>query len=439
MTSDTVKSPSACVALVGGTLIDGTGSSPVDDATVVFFDGRISDAGPADTTEVPPGAETIDVAGMTVIPGLMDTHIHLKMGLDDPWKVKDLRVPVDLDMPLTLIGIKGLARAQLALGMGFTTLRDAGDIGHLGVSLRDSIASGLVEGPRILACGENFSATGGTTDFLPDWIVRRDVPPRVFDGVTELRRAVRTLAKNRVDWIKFIATGTLGPTALEQEYSDEEIAAIVDESHARGKPVAAHACFGKGANALARAGVDSIEHGCALDEETLALMLERDIFLVPTLSLFASIVRDGVELDLPARVIEAAKVKLDEHVASFQRALAAGVSLAAGSDIGSPACAHGRSARELSLMVEFGMSPLQAIRTATRESARLLRIDDLVGTLTAGRRADLVVVDGDPVADIRVLEDERRIALVVRDGRIVRDRRPDRVADRAVGRLGTSV
>lgn len=422
MTSAGVEAAGA-VALHGATLVDGNGGPAVEDAVVVWQRGRILAAGAAASTPIPVDAESLDVSGMTVIPGLMDTHIHLKMGLDDPWKVKALKVPIDLDLPLAQIGIKGFARARQALHMGFTTLRDVGDIGHLGVSLRDLVAAGVVEGPRIVACGENFSATGGTTDFLPDWLSRNDVPSRIADGEDELRRIVRSLVKNRVDWIKFIATGTIGPGAIPQEYTDREIEVIVEEAHARGKPVCAHACYEQGARALAGAGVDSIEHGCELAPDIVELMHQRDIYLVPTLYLFHAIVEDGAELGIPAPLVELARAKLETHVTSFQQAHAAGVRIAAGSDIGSPACGHGTSARELTLLVEYGMTPLEAITAATKVSAQMLRLDHELGTVEAGRLADLVVVDGDPLADIRVLEDARRIAVVVKDGAIQIDRR----------------
>lgn len=410
------------IALTGAQLIDGEGGAPVPESVVLLDGARIVGAGPAGSVPIPEGTARIDVSGKTILPGLMDTHIHLKMGLDDPWKVKALKVPIDLDMPLTLIGIKGFARARQALQMGFTTLRDVGDTGHLGVSLRDSIDAGLIEGPRIVACGENFSATGGTTDFLPDWISRNDVPSRIADGPDELRRMVRSLVKNRVDWVKFIATGTIGPTAIAQEYTDEEIAVIVEESHDRGKPVCAHACYEQGAHALARAGVDSIEHGCELNDEIVQLMLDKGIFLVPTLYLFHAIVEDGAALGIPAALVELARVKLEKHVASFQLALQASVQIACGTDIGSPACAHGTSARELALMVQFGMSPMQSIVAATKTSARMLGRESDLGSLTEGKLADLVVVAGDPLHDIGVLESAERIELVFKDGAIVADR-----------------
>ena len=417
------RSP-AEIAFVGGRLIDGNGGPPIEDSVVVLRGAAIMAAGPAVSNPIAPTTRRIDVTGKTVMPGLMDMHIHLKMGLDDTWKVKAMKVPVDLDMPLTLIGIKGFARARQALEMGFTTLRDVGDIGHLAVSLRDAIDTGLVEGPRIVACGENFSATGGTTDFLPDWLSRNDVPKRIIDGPDEIRRYIRSLAKNRVDWVKFIATGTLGPTAVAQEYSDDEIAAIVREARARGKPVCAHACYAEGALAVAKAGVDSLEHGCRLTDEIVEVMLEKGTFLVPTLSLFHSIVADGHELGIPTATIEMAREQLDAHVKSFALALEAGVEIASGSDIGSPGCAHGRSAHELTLLVEFGMTPLQAITAATKTSARMLGRDDL-GTLAEGKLADLVIVDGDPLTEIAILEDAARIELVMKNGEICFDRRPE--------------
>ena len=402
--------------LKNGRIIDGTGAAPFSGTIRIGSEGRIDSVGAADNAPEPPGARVIDLKGRTVLPGLMDLHIHFKMGTDDTWKVKASKVPVDLDMPLTMVGIRGFSRARLALRCGFTTVRDVGDTNNLAASLRASIGAGYVEGPRIFACGEAITMTGGTIDFFPDWLIRTDAVTRKADGAAEIRKAVRSVVKNGADWVKFIATGTMGPDAAPQEFTDEEIAVIVEEAHRRGKSVCAHACYAQGALAIVKAGVQSVEHGCELTDQIVDLMCEKRTFLVPTLSLFDSMVTFADEFQLPGAIVDIAKRKLDSHIQSFQLALKAGVPIANGSDIGSPACAHGRGARELTLLVRYGMSPMQAIQTATQMSARLLGSENDLGSLQVGKMADLIIVDGDPLEKIGILENPQAIAGVMKGG-----------------------
>ena len=402
-------------------LIDGTGASPVERATVIVRGETIEAAGPADRVPVPEGAAIHRLAGATVLPGLIDLHVHLRSGASDRLRLGAGAVPSHLDMALPLIGIKGYARARRALRMGITTLRDVGDVGHLGVSLRDAIEDGIVEGPRIVACGQNLTATGGAADYIPDWLERVDVEGRVTDSVDGVRKAVRRQIKNRVDWIKFFATGTFGDGG-EQDFTDEEIQAMVDEAHARGRKVCAHCCFARGTRTAVRAGVDSVEHGSDLTDEIAGAMAERGTVLVPTISVFHGIAHEGREAGLADSLVETGKSILDRHVRSFRTAMAAGVTIAMGSDCGNAVTPHGTNARELALMVRYGMKPMDAILASTRTAAALLNRNDSLGTVEPGKLADLIVVDGDPLDDIAVLQDPARILLVLRSGAIHADR-----------------
>jgi imidazolonepropionase-like amidohydrolase len=402
------------VVLSGARIVDGLGGPPVEDACVVLRNNKIHAILKNEQVEGE-GFRRIDASGKTILPGLMDMHIHLRMGPDDSWKMGPMKVPVHLDLPLTSIGIRGFSRARQALHAGFTTIRDVGCVGNLGQSLRDAIDGGIVEGPRIVACGTNFGATGGTTDYIPDWLKRTDVDGRLIDGVDEIRRMVRSLVKNRVDWVKFFATGTYGAKSITQEYTDQEIAAIMEEAHARGKPVCAHACYAKGTLAIVKAGIDSVEHGSDLTDEIIELMLEKGTYLVPTMYVFHANAYDGEAYGMPSELIAIARAKCEDHVLSYQKALKAGVKMVAGSDIGAPVCPHGTSAREISLLVKYGMSPMEAIVAATRTAAQMIKRDDL-GTLEVGKLADLVVVDGNPLEDITILENPDRISIVMKDG-----------------------
>lgn len=303
--------------------------------------------------------------------------------------------------------------------MGFTTLRDVGDVGDVAVSLRDAINTGIVAGPRILASGPNFTATGGSGDYMPDWLTRTDVETRVIDGVEGVRKAVRRNVKHKTDWIKFFATGTFGDGG-DQDFTDEEMSAICDEAHRKGKYVCAHACFEKGTLAAVNAGVDTIEHGSRLDQEIIDAMLERGTVLVPTIYIFQAIVDDGPAQGMRPSAVAAAKATLERHVESFRNAREAGVPIAMGSDCGNAVTPHGANAIELELMVRYGMTEMEAISSATSGAAAALRISDETGTIEPGKSADIIVVNGDPLADIAILKDRNKIEMVMKEGAIFR-------------------
>ena len=382
------------IALTGARLIDGTGGPPQDGVTVVVEDGRITAVGDAPP---PPDAETIDLAGRTLLPGLIDAHVHLS-SLDR-----------SLGPALHPYGLVQAARGML--DGGITTVRDLGSFGRSLFDLRDAVGRGLVAGPRLVLCGQIVAATspGGRT--FPGMY-------READGPVEMRKAVREQIRQGADFIKVMSTGAL--TVVDEDVRPtqmipEEMDAIVDEAHRLGFTVASHAEGADGIRLSVDAGVDTVEHGEMGHQvpDVLATMAERGIVLVPTLCVFDAVADvDGPFLpwmrERALRLREASRK-------TMTAALAAGVPMAMGADAGP----HGENARELVLMVEAGMSAGEGIVAATSTAARVCGLADEVGTVAVGRRADLLVVDGDPLADVRVLADRERIWLVLQDGKRV--------------------
>ena len=411
------QSAQEITALVGGTLIDGTGAAPAP-GSVVLIKGQIIDAvGPRKVTDLPPGCRLIDVSHKTVMPGMMDLHVHLCMGEED-LVVPRGGLPPGVDQPLAMLGIKAFARARRSLEMGFTTLRDVGDFGYMSVALRDAVEAGLVEGPRILSSGQLLTTTGGHADFMPLWLNRNDDAINVADGVDGVLKAVRRQIKMRTDWIKFFATGGIMDPEDKQEFNDQELAAMIGEAHDKEKLVCAHCMHAQGTLAAVKAGVDTVEHGSELTQEIVELMVEKDTFLVPTLYAQLAVVNEGAAFGLPKEYVERFKPMTERGLKSFELAWGAGVKVALGTDIGYNMVYHGTSARELEFLVQQGLSPMEAIVTATRSSAVALRLNDKIGTIEPGKLADVVVVDGDPLAEVRVLQQKENISLVMKEGAI---------------------
>ena len=409
------------VALVRGRLIDGTGKGPADNMTVLVVDGRIAATGPDGSITLPEDCQVFDVARKTVMPSLIDLHVHLRLG-DRDTVIPGTALGAGLDEPWPFIGIKSLAYAQRTLDMGFTTLRDVGDMGNVAVSVRNAINAGIVQGPRIFACGQWLTATGGHVDLMPTWLQRTDEVTNVADGVDGVVKAVRRQCKMKTDWVKFYASGGVMDPEDRQEFSSEEMVALVNEAHSKGKYVAAHSIYPEGTRAALRAGVDSIEHGIHLDEEIVELMVKQGTYLVPTLGALPVLLEKGKAIGLPDWYTARMKPLIEAHRKSFRLALEAGVKIGLGTDAGFNAFLHGTNAVELQFLVAYGMSPMQALMAATSGAAAGLHMADKLGTVEPGKLADLLVVDGDPLQDITVLQREPKIALVIKDGRVCKDR-----------------
>ena len=400
--------------LKGGRLIDGSGAAPVDGATVVIRDNLIEAVTTRNQSDFPAEAEIIDVAGLTVLPGLIDCHDHManhKYDLAHRWR---------LDEPQSTRHLRTAAVLKQTLAAGYTTIRDAAG---LDVGFKRAIEEGLIDGPRLMLSLAIISPIGGIGDrvspsghtcFIPH---DPALPEGVCNGVDEVRRVVRTMVRAGADVIKCATTGGAssrsGHGPKDQAFDRDEMKALCDESHALGRKVMCHALGGAGLRIALEAGVDSIEHGCYLDEdpELIPLMAERGVFFVPTL-----LVYEYHSESKSPHVKERSRDLREHHLESIRRAMAKGVKVVAGTDAGGHG--HPMNAGELRCLVEAGLTPMQAIQAATGWAAECLGLEQELGTLEKGKRGDLVVVDGDPLADVKILQDPKRIKLVIKDGRV---------------------
>lgn len=406
------------IVLRGGTLIDGTGAPPLRDATIRIDDGRIESVAAGAGGPQPPGGEVLDVSGLTILPGLIDAHDHLashgyelakRWGLDEPASTRHLRTARVIEQ---------------TVAMGYTAVRDAGG---LDAGFRAAVEEGLIRGPRLLTAVAIISPIGGIGDRVSpsghECMVPQDpaLPRGVAHGVEDVRNVVRLMVRAGADVIKCATTGGASSRAghgpLDSAFTRDEMQALVDEAHALGRRVMCHALGGRGLHLALEVGVDSIEHGCYLDEdpELIPMMAERGIFFVPTLTVY-----EYHRVSKTPHVRERALALHEHHLESVRRALAAGVRIAAGTDAGGHG--HPVNAVELEHLVAAGLTPMQALQAATSVAAECLGLEREIGTVEKGKRADLVVVDGDPLADIRILQDPQRIRLVLRDGVVVAPR-----------------
>jgi imidazolonepropionase-like amidohydrolase len=405
--------------LIGATLIDGTGAPAQRDTAVLVSDGRVEAVGTRQGMARPHNAEIIDVAGMTLLPGLIDCHDHLadhSYALAHRWK---------LDEPQSTRHLRTATVMQKTLATGYTTVRDAAG---LDVGFKRAVEEGLLQGPRVLLAVNIISPIGGIGDRISPsghtCCVPADpsLPEGVANGVEGVRTVVRTMVRAGADVIKCATTGGAssrpGHGPKDSAFNPDEMKALVDEAHALGRRVMCHALGGPGLRTAIEAGVDSIEHGCYLDEdpELIPMMAEKGIFFVPTFTVY--VFHREVS---PPHVRARGRDLEPHHTESLHKALEAGVKIGAGTDAGGHM--HLINARELQCMVEVGMSPMQALQAATGWAAECLGIEPDVGTIQPGRLADLVAVDGDPLQDITVLQDLQRIKMVFKEGQLCVDRR----------------
>lgn len=398
-----------------GRLIDGTGGPVQENVLITIADGIIRDIQPnADN----PGGEVIDLSNLTVMPGMIDAHVHPLIYGDD-YQVNHLK---NSSAKKALIGLKVV---QEFLHHGWTTLRIAGDadVYYAHLDVRDAINEGLFLGPRIVGAGHYMSVTGGGGDinfFAPEHPVHPD--GLIVDGPDEVRKAVREEIKNGSDWIKLLVTGafmTSGDNPQNVHFSPKELQAAVEEANRRGVPVMAHAHSTEGIKQAVKAGVRSIEHGTFIDEEAVQMMIERGTYLVPTVYVGEYFLEEHEDSEALAKAVALHKKYNAESDANIRHAIEAGVKVGIGSDyVGMPVA---NCVREFAQMVRLGMTPMQAIEAGTRVNAELLMLDDEVGTIEVGKRADIIGIDGQPDTDISDLE---RVRFVMKDGTVIRQNKP---------------
>ena len=388
--------------LKAGCLIDGTGGSPRENVDVLFDEGRILAIGDRDTID-DTDAAVIPAFDKVVLPGLVDAHVHICFDAScDP--VFNVRHEPPPDMM-----IRGVCNARDMLHAGVTTIRTLGTPDDLDLHLRDGIRQGLIPGPRIVAAGRSLTVTGGHGHYY-----------RIeADGPAEMREATRLQIRSGVNVIKITVTGGIMTPRVRpgvSKFDLDEIRAVVHEAHKAGLKVAAHAENPEGVNDALAAGVDSIEHGYFMQNtEGLDRLVDTGAYLVPTLMAY-HLIADGLEQGVPPEAVEKAKAALEYNTVGFRSALDAGANVAMGSDAGTAFNDHGRSWREASFMVRHGMTPMAAIVAATRNGAELLGLGAQVGTVESDKIADLIVVDGDPLADIASLGN---VVCTIQGGRIV--------------------
>jgi len=402
----------------GGRVFDGTGAA-VAEADVAVVDGLIEEVGAGLD-----GDEQVDVSGATLLPGLFDTHVHVMFGHLDMWK--------HLQTPFSYRFYDAIKNLEATIRAGITTVRDAGGA-DLGV--KQAVEEGIVRGPRLQISltmlsqtgghGDGWMPSGGATDLFPDY---PGMPSQIVDGVEEARRKIRELVRAGADVIKIATSGgVLSPTDSPDQrgFAYDEIEMMVGEATAAGLWVMSHAQSTVGIKNAVRAGVRSIEHGIYIDEEAIELMLEHGAYLVPTLVAPVGVIRAAeAGVPIPDHVLSKATEVVEAHRDSFRRAAAAGVKIAMGTDAG--VIPHGENLLELDLMAANGMSPEDVLVATTKTAAELMGLERELGTIEPGKRADLVVVSGDPFDFVGYAG---RIERVYQDGRLVVDSTPDLVVE----------
>jgi imidazolonepropionase-like amidohydrolase len=408
------------IVLKAARLFDGKSDALVKPGIVVVTDGKIVAAGTS--AAIPAGAEVIDMGDATLLPGFIDAHTHLTFMYTEDYKQKELD---RLQKTIAERALDASVNARVTLMAGITTVRDVGSMDYLDVGLRNAIRNGKVPGPRMLVTVHALSATGGHCDFsqgFHEGLFGHESGPLegVVNGADQARYAVRLDHKYGADMIKVCATGGVLSSTDDvdtPQLTQEELNAIVDEAHALKRKTAAHAHGAEGAKRAIRAGIDSIEHGTFLDDEALDMMKQRGTYLVPTLMAVQGLQEQiDRKVDIPPAILVKAKTAIASLHQTFQRALAKGVKIGMGTDAG--VYPHGRNTEEFHQMVDLGMKPIDALKAGTSRDADLLGLSDKIGTLEAGKLADVVAVPGDPVENIRQTE---HVFFVMKEGVIYKN------------------
>ena len=405
-----------------GTLIDGTGAAPLTDAAVLVKDNHIQAVGKANSIHLPDAQTTeIDAKGGFILPGMIDTHVHVML--------EGVNIVRDMMTPFSMRFYNSVTYLRNTINAGITSVRDAGGAD---AGTKQAVESGMIVGPRLQISISVLTTTGGHGD---GWMLSGmeydlfmaypGFPECRVDGVEDCRRKVREVLRAGADVIKICSTGgVLSPTDHPEftQFSPEELEVIVREAaYRRGVKVMSHAQGAEGVKNAIRAGVHSIEHGIFLDNEAIELMLKHGTYLVPTLLAPLAVLEAGEKGGMPEYGIRKSREVIEIHSDSISRAHKAGVRIAMGTDAG--VMPHGTNLRELGLMNKIGMTPMQTIVSTTKTAAECLGWGDKVGTIEAGKLADIILLKTDPLKDIRSLENTDNIPLVMKDGKVVKDKR----------------
>ncbi|MET0135945.1 MAG: amidohydrolase family protein [Kibdelosporangium sp.] len=405
--------------LIGAMVVDGSGGDPVDRQPVLVEDGRIAQVG----GKVPAGAKVLDCGGMTLVPGLIDAHVHLGLS-------SDITASMTRQLSVAELAADMFANCAQTLDAGFTTVRD---VGGIDAGLAGVVASGKIPGPRILQCGPVLCQTGGHGYLAPEWEPSHhweahEIPglrslSKLCDGPEEMRKNAREAFRRGAGFLKLCVTG--GVVSFHDKLSDtqftvEEIRVAVEEAAARDTYVTVHAHNNAGIRNAIAAGARCVEHGSQIDEETAALMAEHDVAHVPTLAVVQGLLENAARTGLPAEIVERVGVADRGQVDAIRASRAAGVRIGSGSDLIGPKQDNRGDELVLRSKVE---DPMAALVSATRVNADILGIADQVGMIEAGMRADIVGFAGNPLDDPALFADRDRVVLVVQDGKVVKDRR----------------
>ena len=416
-----MKLAKGTLCITNGQAIIGDGTAPISDACVMAEDGRITFVGPRSAApslaHVPEGEiQRIDARGGTIMPGLVEAHFHPTY-----FNVAALE-DLDIKYPVEYVTLLAAANAKLALECGYTAARSGGSLFNIDVWLKKAIENDIVIGPRLSASGREICGVAGLMDWNPDYRkIGMEGLVLLINGPHEARAAVRKLVKDGVEWVKTYPTGDAAAPDVNDHHTlcmtFEEMHAVVGTAHNHGLKVTGHCRATEGIKNALRAGYDAIEHGTFMDQEALDMLLARDVPVVPALYFELMSVERGPEFGLPPRVIEGHQETLDGGAESARMILKAGGRLGMGGDYGFAWNPHGDYAKELSFFVNYvGFSPLETIRCATKNGAEIMGLGHEIGTLTVGKLADILVVAGDVVADIRLLEDRNRFVAVLQGG-----------------------
>jgi imidazolonepropionase-like amidohydrolase len=420
----------ARLVLANGRLIDGTGAPPRNEWSVALDGGVIEAVGPAATLTVPPDSRVVDVKGRTIMPGLIDAHTHLTYHAGEYALILQ-----QMNETLEMNTVRAVESARTILATGCTAIGDGAARGNIAVAIRDGASRGLIAGPKVVAAGQMLSGSAGIGDHTAAWgALEHDAfLGVVVNGPHEVRAAVRRQVRAGVDWVKITASGTPGNPSIggrTQDLGYDEIRAAVEEAAKFGKPVHAHAHDPRGVKDAVRAGVISVHSAEFVDDEGLELMKERACIFVPTVAWLGFRVSEdyarrytrawGLDDAEVHRFLDAVREAAEAARDAIVRAFRIGTPTAIGSD-GAHAFPPFDVVAEMAAFQDLGIPPLDIITSATRQSARAVGRGDVWGTIEPGKAADVLVVDGDPAHDVRVLCDKSRIVLILQDGRVVKD------------------